>query len=248
MPRFDIVTIFPGMFDGVFDHSIIGRARERGIIEINVHDLRGWARDRHKITDDYPYGGGAGMVMKAAPFAGAVESLRAENPGAKAVLMTPRGDLLTQKTAEELSALPGLVILCGRYEGVDERVGSFVDMEISIGDFVLTGGEIPAMALVDAVARLFPGVVGEEESILRESHTGFLLEYPQYTRPAEFAGMRVPEVLLSGDHAKIEAWRRRQSIIRTARRRPDLLEKAELTEEERRLAEKEIEAWRDGVE
>ncbi|MGK7345838.1 MAG: tRNA (guanosine(37)-N1)-methyltransferase TrmD [Candidatus Nitrospinota bacterium M3_3B_026] len=248
MPRFDIVTIFPGMFDGVFDHSIIGRAKEKGIVEINVHDLRGWTRDKHKVTDDYPYGGGAGMVMKAPPFAGAVESLRAENPGAKVVLMTPQGRLLTQKTAEEFSVLPGLVILCGRYEGVDERVRSLVDMEISIGDFILTGGEIPAMALVDAVARLAPGVVGEAESIVRESHTGGLLEYPQYTRPAEFAGMRVPDVLLSGDHAKIEAWRRRQSIIRTARRRPDLLERAELTEEERRLAEKEIEAGRGGVE
>ena len=236
--RIDIVTIFPEMFHGPLDHSIIGRARKKGIIEIHVHDLRGWTHDRHSVVDDYPYGGGAGMVMKVEPFAEAVDDLRERNPGARVALMTPQGEVFNHKTAEELSALPGLIILCGRYEGVDERVRELcVDMEISLGDFVVTGGEIPAMAVVDAVTRLVPGVVGEGESVLRDSHAERLLEHPHYTRPAEYRGLKVPDVLLSGDHGRIEKWRRRESIIRTAIRRPDLLEKAELTEEERRIAE-----------
>lgn len=235
--RFDIVTIFPAMFDGPFSHSIIGRAREKGLVEIHVHDLRKWTYDKHHVTDDYPYGGGAGMVMKVEPFAEAVKELKTRNPGAKVVLMSPAGELFNQRSAKELSLFSGLIILCGRYEGVDERVSAlFCDMEVSIGDYVLTGGEIPAMALLDCVARLVPGVVGEEASIVHESHSDGLLEHPHYTRPAEFMGVRVPEVLLNGDHKKIETWRREEAIKRTAMRRPDLLERADLTEKERAMA------------
>lgn len=233
--RIDIVTIFPGMFRGPLSESIIGRAAGRGLIEINVHDLRAWTEDKHKITDDYPYGGGPGMVMKVEPIAKAVDDLRRDNPGAPVALLTPQGKVFNQGMARELAALPGLILICGRYEGVDERVRThFCDMEISIGDYVLTGGEIPAMAVVDAVARLAPGVLGDSESATEESHSGYLIEYPQYTRPAEFRGLRAPEILLGGDHAKIEAWRREQSIARTARRRPDLLDKADLTEKDKK--------------
>lgn len=236
--RFDIVTIFPEMFDGPLSHSIIGRAREKGLLEIHVHDLRKWTYDKHHVTDDYPYGGGAGMVMKVEPFSAAIEELKTQNPGAKVVLMSPAGELFNQQSAQGLSALPGLIILCGRYEGVDERVSAlFCDMEVSIGDYVLTGGEIPAMALLDCVARLVPGVVGEEASIINESHSDGLLEHPHYTRPAEFRDVRVPEVLLNGDHKKIESWRREESIKKTARIRPDLLAKADLTEKERVIAD-----------
>lgn len=236
--RFDIITIFPEMFEGPFAHSIIGRARDGGAIDIRVHDLRRFTHDKHHITDDYPYGGGAGMVMKVEPFAEAVESIKTENAGAKVALMSPRGRVLSDRLARELSLLPGLIVLCGRYEGVDERVRElYCDMEISIGDYVLTGGEIPAMTLVDAVARLVPGVVGAGESIAKESHVDCLLEHPHYTRPAEFRGHAVPDILLSGHHAKIEQWRRRQSVILTAQRRPDLIPHADLTAEERALAE-----------
>lgn len=237
--RFDIVTIFPPMFDGPLSHSIIGRARERGLLSVHIHDLRKWTTDKHHITDDYPYGGGAGMVMKVEPFASAVRELKAANPGAKVVMMSPAGESLNQAMAKELSELSGLIILCGRYEGVDERViGLFCDTEISIGDYVLTGGEIPAMALLDCVARLVPGVVGEEMSVVSESHSEMLLEHPHYTRPPEFEGSRVPDVLLSGDHKKIDAWRREQSIIKTAKRRPDLIDRAELSGKERQMAER----------
>lgn len=236
--RFDIVTIFPAMFDGPLSHSIIGRAREKGLLEIHVHDLRKWTYDKHHVTDDYPYGGGAGMVMKVEPFCAAVEDIKTQNPGAKVVLMTPGGNLFNQRMAQDFSSLAGLIILCGRYEGVDERVSAlFCDMEISIGDYVLTGGEIPAMTLLDCVARLVPGVVGEEASIVHESHSDSLLEHPHYTRPAEFRDSRVPEVLLNGDHKKIEAWRREEAIKKTARIRPDLLAKAVLTEKERVMAD-----------
>jgi len=232
--RFDIVTIFPEMFDGPFGSSIIKRAVDDGKIEIALHNLRQWTRDRHHVTDDYPFGGGPGMVMKVEPIAEAVDDLRGRFPGSRVALMTPQGDPLTHDMAKALSSLPGLIILCGRYEGVDERVRSnYCDMEISIGDYVLTGGEIPAMALVDSVARLVPGVVGDIQSTMEESHCGYLLEYPQYTRPADYKELKTPEVLLSGDHARIERWRRDQSILRTARRRPDLLEKVGLTDEEK---------------
>ncbi len=232
--RFDIVTIFPEMFNGPFSSSIIKRAVDDGKIEISLHNLRQWARDKHHVTDDYPFGGGPGMVMKVGPIAEAVDDLRGRFEGSVVALMTPQGEPLTHGMAKTLSSLPGLIILCGRYEGVDERVRSnYCDMEISIGDYVLTGGEIPAMALVDTVARLVPGVVGDIQSTVEESHSGYLLEYPQYTRPADYKELKTPEVLLSGDHAKIERWRRDQSILRTARRRPDLLEKAGLTDEEK---------------
>lgn len=237
--RFDIVTTFPEMLSSVFASSVIGRAIRDGKLEINTHDLRSWTDDKHHVTDDYPYGGGPGMLMKVEPFAKAVGDLRKKSRGAKVALMTPQGELLTQKMAGELSKLPGLIILCGRYEGVDERVrAGYCDMEISIGDYVLTGGEIPAMAAIDAVARLVPGVLGASDSALDESHSNSLLEYPQYTRPSEFNGLAVPEVLLSGNHAEIEDWRRHQSIIRTAAKRPDLLCHANLTKQERETAEK----------
>jgi len=240
--RFDILTIFPEMFDSAFNSSIIGRAKECGKIQVNAHDLRNWTRDKHRITDDYPYGGGSGMVMKVEPFAEAVKSLKQYNPEAKVVLMSPAGSLLNHDMAMELSKLPGLIILCGRYEGVDARVSElFCDMEISIGDYVLTGGEIPAMALVDCVARLLPGVVKEEESTLKDSHAENLLEYPQYTRPPVFMDKKVPDVLLSGDHKKIDQWRREQSIIKTAKIRPDLLDEAGLSAEEMEIARKAME-------
>ncbi|MBI4665045.1 MAG: tRNA (guanosine(37)-N1)-methyltransferase TrmD [Nitrospinae bacterium] len=235
--RFDVVTIFPEMFAGPLEHSIIGRARERGLLSVHVHDLRQWARDKHHVTDDYPYGGGAGMVMKVEPFAGAVTQLKKDNPGARVALMSPSGALLSQSMARELSTLPGLILLCGRYEGVDHRVVElFCDMEISIGDYVLTGGEIPAMVTLDCVARLVPGVVKEADSVLYESHSAGLLEHPHYTRPPQFMESSAPEVLLSGDHKKIEMWRREQSIIKTARTRPELLGKAGLSEDEWKLA------------
>ncbi len=235
----DIVTIFPDMFEGVLETSLTGKARKKGLIDITPHDLRSWTDDKHKTTDDYPYGGGAGMVMKIEPFHRAVTELKETDPRPpRVILMTPQGRLFDHETAVRLSHEERLIILCGRYEGYDERVRSLVDEEISLGDYVLTGGELAAMVVVDAVTRLVPGVVGAEESTQRDSHAHGLLEHPHYTRPAEFEGMPVPDVLLEGHHAKIEAWRRRESIIRTARRRPDLLAGANLTDEERSFAER----------
>ncbi|MDH5509627.1 MAG: tRNA (guanosine(37)-N1)-methyltransferase TrmD [Nitrospinota bacterium] len=235
--KFDILTIFPAMFASPFGESIIRRAVEAGVVEVRIHDLRAWATDKHKVTDDYPYGGGPGMVMKVEPLARAITSLREKNPGAPVILLTPQGRVFKQSIAQQLAGQPGLILVCGRYEGVDERVRRhYCDMEISLGDFVLTGGEIPAMALVDAVLRLIPGALGGEDSTWEESHTAGLLEYPQYTRPAEFEGQAAPEILLSGHRANIEAWRRRESIIRTSERRPDLIEKAGLKGEEMELA------------
>ena len=237
--RFDILTIFPEMFESPFAASIIRRAVESGAVSIHTHNLRDWTEDRHHITDDYPYGGGPGMVMKVAPLALAVEALREKNPGAPVALLTPQGASFNQSMARGLAAQPGLILVCGRYEGVDERVrAGFCDLEISIGDYVLTGGELPAMVVVDALTRLVPGALGSPESADDESHSRGLLEYPHYTRPAEFRGLRVPDILLSGDHAKIGDWRRAQAIIRTARRRPDLIARAGLTEAERLMAEK----------
>ncbi len=237
--RFDIITIFPEMFTGCpLDFSLIGKARDKGLIEVKTHNLRDWTDDNHKTTDDAPYGGGAGMVMKPEPIARACDDLRKHSCGAKVVLMTPQGRPLCHDLARELSKLSGLIVICGRYEGVDERVRELcADYEISIGDYVLTGGEIPAMALVDCVARLVPGVVKEADSIANDSHADGLLEHPHYTRPPEFRGLKAPGVLLSGHHGEIEKWRREQSIIRTAMRRPNLLEKAELTGEERKMAD-----------
>ena len=236
--RIDVLTLFPEMFDGPLKASILGRAVESGLVEIVLHNIRDHAMDKHHIVDDYPFGGGPGMVMKPEPLFAAVEAVSALHPAkARVILLTPQGRLLSQSIGDELSRQERLILICGHYEGVDERVREhLVDDEISIGDYVLSGGELPAMVLIDVVVRRLPGVLGSEESLAEESHDKGLLEYPQYTRPAEFRGWEVPDVLLSGHHAQIAAWRRRQSVLRTARRRPDLLEGVGLTDTERRLA------------
>lgn len=237
--RIDILTVLPDVFEPILGASIIGRARQTGAIDVVVHDLRSWTEDRHRTTDDYPFGGGPGMVMKPEPVFRAVADLkRAAAERATVVLMTPQGRRLDQRLVTELAAEPRLIVICGRYEGFDERIRTLADLEVSIGDYVLTGGELPALVLTDAVARLQPGVLGHEDSAESESFAGGLLEYPQYTRPADFEGLSVPDVLLSGDHARIAAWRRREAIRRTAERRPDLLATADLTEEERAFAER----------
>ncbi|MHB8049869.1 MAG: tRNA (guanosine(37)-N1)-methyltransferase TrmD [Coriobacteriia bacterium] len=231
--RIDIISVLPEVFAPMLDASILGRARSRGVIDVAVHDLRDWTEDRHRTTDDYPFGGGPGMVMKAEPVyraLDAVSTLTSERPFV--IVVSPQGRRLDQSLVRELAAKPRLLILCGRYEGFDERILRRADLEISIGDYVLTGGELPALVLVDAVSRLQPGALGCSESVTDESFTEGLLEYPQYTRPAVFEGMDVPEVLLSGDHARIAAWRRRESLRRTAERRPDLLSAAPLSSEE----------------
>ncbi len=235
--RIDVLTLFPEMFSGPLQASILGRAIESGRFEIFLHNIRDYAKDKHHIVDDYPYGGGPGMVMKPEPLFGAVEAVAAmDERKSRVVLLTPQGRLLTQATGDELSREARLILVCGHYEGVDERVREhLVDDEISIGDYVLSGGELPAMVLIDVVVRRLPGVLGSEDSLAEESHAQGLLEYPQYTRPAEFRGWQVPEPLLSGNHAQIAAWRRDQSILRTCRRRPDLLERVVLSPTERRL-------------
>ena len=222
--RIDVVTIFPPLLAGAFEHSIVKRARDRRIVDLHVHDLRDHAADRHRTVDDYPYGGGAGMVMKPEPWFRAVEALRVRgNPG-RAVLLTPQGQRLDQPLVQRLAAEDRLIILCGRYEGVDERVRQYlVDDEISIGDYILSGGEPAAAVLVDAVVRLQPGALGSPQSAIEESFSEGLLEYPQYTRPPEFRGWQVPRVLLSGNHGAIAQWRRQRQIERTRQRRPDLL-------------------------
>ena len=237
----DILTIFPGMFDAVMSESIVGLARERGLLEVRCHDLREWTHDRHRTTDDAPYGGGPGMVMKPEPLFEAFDAIREleDQPGLL-IALTPSGRPLTQGLVEALATEERLVLVCGRYEGLDERVLSQADLELSIGDYVLTGGELPAMVLIDAVSRHVPGVLGDEESAADESFSDGLLEYPQYTRPQEYRSLKVPEVLLSGDHAKIAAWRREQSLRKTARVRPDLLANASLSTSERAVVEDEL--------
>lgn len=231
----DILTIFPQMIEAVAQTSILGRAREAGLVSINAVDIRAFSLCKHKNTDDYPFGGGAGMLMLAQPIADAMRSVTKQGESALRVYLSPRGERFTQETAQKLSQYAHLVLLCGHYEGVDERaVEKYVDMEISLGDFVLTGGELAALAVADCVSRLIPGVLGSQASPLDESFAGDgLLEYPQYTRPRVFEGMEVPEVLLSGDHAKIAAWRREQALLVTLKRRPELLESASLTQKER---------------
>ena len=230
--RIDVVTTFPRMFDGPFGESIIRRARDAGIADIRVHDLRDWTTDRHRTTDDAPYGGGAGMVMRPEPLFAAAEAIGAP----EVVMLTPQGSLFTQAVAAELSQVPHLLLLCGHYEGFDERVREHMaTRELSIGDYVLTGGELPAMVVVDAVVRLLPGVLGSRESLDEESHSSGLLEYPHYTRPPEFRGWSVPPVLLSGNHAAIARWRREQSLLRTLSRRPGLLGKVDLSAADRRF-------------
>lgn len=231
---FDIVTIFPRMVEAGLSEGVVGRARDRGLLDVKVRNLRDFTTDRHHVVDDVPFGGGPGMVMKPEPFFAAMESIVAERgqPGA-VVLLTPAGRRFTQAEAKRLAGLDRLVLLCGRYEGVDERVRErWATDEISIGDYVLSGGEVPALVVVDAVARLIAGVVGDEQSVEEDSFGRGLLDYPHYTRPAEFAGQAVPDVLLSGHHAEIRRWRRRQALRRTWERRPDLLESARLDEEE----------------
>jgi tRNA (guanine37-N1)-methyltransferase len=236
--RFDVLTLFPEMFGGPLQASLLGRAIDAGLIQVHIHNIRDYAEDRHQVVDDYTYGGGPGMLMKPQPLFKAVEGVIAlDSPEGRVILLTPQGRLLNHEVAVELAREPRLILVCGHYEGVDERVREhLVDDEISIGDYVLSGGELPAMVVIEAVARRLPGVLGSETSLAEDSHAQGLLEYPQYTRPAEFRSWTVPDVLLSGHHAQIAEWRRCQSILRTARRRPDLLARAALSEEERRLA------------
>ncbi len=242
--RFEVFTLLPEVFPPYLESSILQRARQRGLIDVHVHNIRDWARDKHHTTDDVPYGGGGGMVMKPEPVFDAVESVLGRfdtlnatpQPGCPVILLTPQGRVFSQTVARELSAHDRIALICGRYEGVDERIRRYLATdEISIGDYVLTGGELPALILIDALARLIPGALGDPTGAEDDSHASGLLEYPHYTRPPEFRGWGVPEVLLSGDHGKIERWRREQSLLRTLERRPDLLEEAELTEEDRKF-------------
>ena len=235
MIRFDILTVFPEMFDSPCGCSLLKKARDKWLIEIQLHDIRNHAEDKHRMTDDAPYGGGGGMVMKVEPIDRALQAvprLAAEVP---IILLTPQGELFCQKMAEELSRQPQLILVCGHYEGVDERVRAhLINREISIGDYVLTGGELSAMVVLDAVSRLVPGVLGNSDSAAADSFSMGVLEYPHYTRPAQYRGWEVPEVLLSGNHREIEAWRRRESLLRTRKRRPGLLADAVLNEQEKR--------------
>jgi tRNA (guanine37-N1)-methyltransferase len=225
--EFDVFTLLPDVFPPYLESSILQRASQRGLIEVRIHNIRDWATDKHHVTDDVPYGGGGGMVMKPEPVFAAVESVLGAPPSVPLVLLTPQGRVFNQSIAFELSRQPHLGLLCGRYEGVDERIRQhLVTDEISIGDYVLTGGELPALILIDALARLLPGVLGDPDGAMDDSHASGLLEYPHYTRPPDFRGWSVPEVLLSGDHARIRKWRHAQSLERTRLRRPDLLEKA----------------------
>jgi tRNA (guanine37-N1)-methyltransferase len=235
--KFDIVTIFPSMIEAGLGEGVVSRGVERGLLDVAVHDLRRWTTDRHRTVDDVPYGGGPGMVMKAEPLMRAVEEVGAtRGVPDSVVLLSPQGRTFTQAEAERLAGLAHIMLLCGRYEGMDERVRDVVATdEISIGDYVLSGGELPALVIVDAVARLVPGVVGDEASVARDSFARGTLDFPQFTRPAEFAGLAVPPVLLSGHHAEIEKWRRREALARTLDRRPDLLNDAQLDENDRRL-------------
>jgi tRNA (guanine37-N1)-methyltransferase len=236
MIRFDILSIFPGMFASAFECSLLKKAQERNLIEIQVHDIRHYAQDKHRMTDDAPYGGGGGMVMKVEPIDLAIRAIAPDRDQVRVVLLTPQGETFRQKIAEELAEYPQTILICGHYEGVDERVRlHLVDREISIGDYVLTGGELPAMILVDAVARLVPGVLGNADSAAADSFSTGLLEYPQYTRPAEYRNWKVPDVLISGHHREIDQWRRRESLRRTQIRRPDLLKQADLSADDRAM-------------
>jgi len=235
----DILTLFPEIFQGPFTFSVFKRAVEQELVSVNIHNIRDYAHDKHLTVDDYTYGGGAGMVLKPEPIFEAVESIKLESTGTPIILLTPQGRLFSHEIALELSKHSHLIFICGRYEGVDERVREhLVADEISIGDYVLSGGELAAMVVVEAVVRLLPGVLGSEASALDDSHITGLLEYPQYTRPAEYRGWLVPEVLLSGNHAHVAEWRHKQAILRTLKRRPELLDRANLSHEERQLVDK----------
>jgi tRNA (guanine37-N1)-methyltransferase len=242
--QFEVFTLLPDVFPPYLESSILQRARQRGLLDVRVHNIRDYTHDRHHTTDDTPYGGGGGMVMKPEPVFEALESvLGPVSPGTQPVsipviLLTPQGRVFTQRVAEELSRYERIALLCGRYEGVDERIREhLVTDEISVGDYVLTGGELPALILIDAIARLIPEVLGDPTGAEDDSHSMGLLEYPHYTRPPEFRGWKVPDVLLSGDHAKIDKWRREQALARTLARRPDMLEKTELSEADKRFLE-----------
>lgn len=236
--RFDILTLFPHMFSSPFRESILGKAADKGLIQIQTVDIRDFALDKHRVVDDTPYGGGQGMVMKVEPIARAIEWVKSQSPSAWTIYLTPQGKQFNQEIARALSSRSHLVLLCGRYEGVDERVREFfADEEISIGDYVLTGGELAAMVIIDAVSRLLPGVLGSDRSAEEDSFFNSVLEYPQYTRPSDFRGSSVPEVLLSGNHSAISLWRRREALRRTLVRRPDLLAKANLSDEDKKLLE-----------
>jgi tRNA (guanine37-N1)-methyltransferase len=231
---FDVFTLFPDVFTPYLDASILQRARESHLINVQLHNIRDWTTDRHHVCDDIPYGGGGGMVMKPEPIFAAVESVLGAPPSCPLILLDPQGRVFSQAMAEELTQQSHLALLCGRYEGIDERVRQhLITDEISIGDYVLSGGELPALVLIDAITRLIPGALGDPEGAWDDSHATGLLEYPHYTRPAEFRGWGVPEVLLSGDHGRIAKWRRQQSLLRTRSRRPDLFEKTSLSESER---------------
>lgn len=241
--HFDVFTLFPGMFRGPFEESILKRAQEQGLISLALHNIRESTTDKHHIVDDYPYGGGAGMVMKPDPVFASVETVYQGGP---IILLTPQGRLFTQRVAQELAAEARITLICGHYEGVDERIRQrLATDELSIGDFVLTGGELAAMVIMDAVSRLAPGVLGDPGSLVEESHSSGLLEYPQYTRPPDFRGWRVPDILLSGNHGAIARWRRKEALRRTRARRPDLLAQVELSKLDRKLLE-EIEAEEQG--
>jgi tRNA (guanine37-N1)-methyltransferase len=222
MPRIDVLTLFPGMLDGFLAESILGKGLERNLLSVSVHDLRDWCTDKHRTADDRPFGGGAGMVMKPEPVFAAIEQL--QSPGCKRIYLTPDGVPLSPAVAADLAKESHLILLSGHYEGIDQRIrDGVIDMEVSIGDYVLTNGTLAAAVLIDALSRFIPGVLGEEKSLTRESFTGKLLDFPQYTRPAEFRGMSVPEVLLSGNHAEIEKWRAARALEKTRKVRPDLL-------------------------
>ncbi len=232
--RFDVFTLFPDVFTPYLGASILKRARDNHLIEVQLHNIRDWTTDRHHVCDDIPYGGGGGMVMKPEPVFSAVESILGAPPMCPVILLDPQGRVFTQQVAEELAQLPHLALLCGRYEGIDERVRQhLVTDEISIGDYVLSGGELPALVMIDAITRLIPGALGDPMGAWDDSHAMGLLEYPQYTRPPDFRGWTVPDVLLSGDHGRIARWRRQQALLRTRQRRPDLLQKAQLSDSDR---------------
>jgi tRNA (guanine37-N1)-methyltransferase len=236
--KFDILTLFPQMFSSPLQESILGKAIEKGLIQIRTINIRDFALDKHQVVDDTPYGGGQGMVMKVEPIARAIEWVKSQDPSVWTIYLTPQGKVLNQEIGQKLSSRSHLILLCGRYEGVDERVRElFIDEEISIGDYVLTGGELAAMVIIDTVSRLLPGVLGSDQSAVEDSFFNSLLEYPQYTRPFNFRENSVPEVLLSGNHSAVSLWRKKEALKRTLDRRPDLLAKANLSGEDRRLLE-----------
>ncbi|MCK5554577.1 MAG: tRNA (guanosine(37)-N1)-methyltransferase TrmD [Deltaproteobacteria bacterium] len=237
MIRFDILTLFPDMFQSPFASSVLKRAIDRGLIEVNIYNIRDFTADKHHVVDDSPYGGGSGMVMMAGPIVEGIEGIKSTNGSPMVILMTPQGVTFNHGEAKRLSQCGHLLFICGRYEGVDDRVRGYIDEEISIGDYILMGGELAVMVVIDAISRFVPGVLGSEASVLEESFADALLEYPQYTRPRVFRGKRVPEVLVSGDHRQITQWRRKEALKRTLIRRPDLLEKANLPEDDLTLLE-----------